>query len=64
MPASTRPRLDDLRRLTVVQMRRRLHDPMLDSVAFLLAPFAEYLLAEVVHASGVLAVVVCGLIMS
>jgi Na+/H+ antiporter len=47
-----------------VQARRRLDDPVQESVAVLLLPFTAYLLAEVAHASGVLAVVVCGLIMS
>jgi CPA1 family monovalent cation:H+ antiporter len=47
-----------------VQARRRLDDPVQESVAVLLLPFTAYLLAEAVHASGVLAVVVCGLIMS
>jgi monovalent cation/hydrogen antiporter len=47
-----------------VQVRRRVHEPLQESVAFLLLPFTAYLLAEVAHASGVLAVVVCGLIMS
>ncbi|MET8088504.1 cation:proton antiporter [Micromonospora sp. NPDC005237] len=47
-----------------VQVRRRLDDPLQESVAVLLLPFTAYLLAEAVHASGVLAVVICGLIMS
>lgn len=45
-------------------VRRRLSDPLLENVAIVLIPFSAFLLAEVVHASGVLAVVVCGLIMS
>ena len=40
---------------------RRLSDPIALNVALLLAPFAAFLLAEVIHASGVLAVVVAGL---
>src|SRR4051794_37916063 len=44
--------------------RRRLDDPLLENVLILLTPFSAFLLAEVVEASGVLAVVVCGLIMS
>ena len=44
--------------------RRRLDDPLLENVLILLTPFCAFLLAEAVHASGVLAVVVCGLIMS
>jgi CPA1 family monovalent cation:H+ antiporter len=39
-------------------------DPMLESIAMLVTPFAAFLLADAVHASGVLAVVVCGLFMS
>jgi CPA1 family monovalent cation:H+ antiporter len=46
------------------QVRRRMDDPMLESIAMLVTPFAAFLLADVVHASGVLAVVVCGLFMS
>ncbi|MFI6341228.1 cation:proton antiporter [Streptomyces sp. NPDC050535] len=37
---------------------------MLDNLTITLIPFSAYLLAEQVEASGVLAVVVCGLIMS
>ena len=47
-----------------VQVRRRLDDPLQENVAMILTPFTAFLLAEVIHASGVLAVVVCGLIMS
>ncbi|MCW2530507.1 MAG: Na+/H+ antiporter [Blastococcus sp.] len=46
------------------QARRRLDDPLQQNVLILLTPFTAFLLAEVAHASGVLAVVVCGLIMS
>ncbi|WP_235508183.1 Na+/H+ antiporter [Agromyces sp. Soil535] len=41
---------------------RRLDDPILKNVALILIPFGSYLLAELVRASGVLAVVVAGLI--
>ena len=34
-------------------------DPLLGNVAMLLTPFTAFLLAELIHASGVLAVVVC-----
>jgi monovalent cation/hydrogen antiporter len=37
---------------------------MLESIAMLVTPFAAFLLADVIHASGVLAVVCCGLFMS
>jgi CPA1 family monovalent cation:H+ antiporter len=46
------------------QVRRRIDDPMLEAIAMLVTPFAAFLLADVVHGSGVLAVVVCGLFMS
>jgi monovalent cation/hydrogen antiporter len=47
-----------------VQARHRLDDSLQENVLILLIPFTAYLLAEAIHASGVLAVVVCGLIMS
>lgn len=47
-----------------VQVRRRLDDPLQENVVSLLTPFTAFLLAELVHASGVLAVVVCGLALS
>ncbi|SHH32649.1 sodium/proton antiporter, CPA1 family [Jatrophihabitans endophyticus] len=46
------------------QLRSRLDDPILENIAVLVTPFGAFLLAESVHASGVLAVVVCGLLMS
>jgi CPA1 family monovalent cation:H+ antiporter len=46
------------------QVRRRMDDPMLEGIAMLVTPFAAFLLAETIHASGVLAVVCCGLFMS
>ncbi|TSD98135.1 Na+/H+ antiporter [Skermania sp. ID1734] len=48
----------------VVRVRRRLDDPFLINVAIILTPFAAFLLAEEIGASGVLAAVVAGLIMS
>ena len=45
-------------------VRSRMSDPMLEAVAMLVTPFAAFLLADVVEASGVLAVVVCGLFLS
>ena len=48
----------------VINLRRRLDDPLLENTAILLTPFAAFLLAEEIDASGVLAVVVCGLILS
>jgi Na+/H+ antiporter len=47
-----------------VRLRRRLTDPLLGNVAMLVIPFTAFLLAEVVEASGVVAVVICGLVMS
>jgi len=45
-------------------LRRRIDDPMLYNISVLVTPFAAFLLADAVRASGVLAVVVCGLVMS
>ena len=50
--------------LLSTQVRRRIDDPALENIAILVTPFAAFLLADLVHASGVLAVVVCGLLMS
>ncbi|HEY0217010.1 MAG TPA: Na+/H+ antiporter [Cellulomonas sp.] len=44
------------------QVRRRLDDPLLGNVVTLLTPFLAFLVAEAVEASGVLAVVVSGLV--
>lgn len=46
------------------QVRRRMDDPMLESIAMLVTPFAAFLMADAAEASGVLAVVVCGLFIS
>ena len=48
----------------VVQVRRRLDDPLQENVVSVLTPFLAFFLAELLHASGVLAVVVCGLTLS
>ncbi|ANZ39915.1 Na+/H+ antiporter [Lentzea guizhouensis] len=48
----------------VVQVRRRLDNPVQESVVSVLTPFAAFLLAELVHGSGVIAVVVAGLTLS
>jgi Na+/H+ antiporter len=50
--------------LTSWQVRRRMDDSVLEAIAMLVTPFAAFLLADLAHASGVLAVVVCGLFMS
>jgi Na+/H+ antiporter len=47
-----------------VQVRRRLADPLQENVAVILIPFTAFLLAEAIGASGVLAVVTAGLIMT
>ena len=45
----------------IAWLRRRLDDPLLENALSLLTPFAAYLPAEHLHASGVLSVVVVGL---
>ncbi|QPP07108.1 Na+/H+ antiporter [Streptomyces bathyalis] len=50
--------------LLVILVRRRLHDATVESGLSVLTPFAAYLPAELAEVSGVLAVVVCGLIVS
>lgn len=47
-----------------VQLRERAREALQQSVISLLTPFAAFLLAELAHASGVLAVVVAGLLIS
>ncbi|MFC6887097.1 MULTISPECIES: Na+/H+ antiporter [Actinomadura] len=42
-------------------LRTRLNDPLVENGVAVVAPFAAYLIAEAVHASGVIAVVVSGL---
>lgn len=46
------------------RVRRAVDDPVLDTVLSLVAPFVSYLVAETVHGSGVLAVVVTGLVLA
>ena len=46
------------------RVRRRLTDPVLDTSLSFMAPFAAYLPAEAIHGSGVLAVVVAGLVLA
>lgn len=50
--------------LVVVWLRRRIDDPMREGAISVLTPFAAFLLAEEIHSSGVLAVVVAGLVMA
>jgi CPA1 family monovalent cation:H+ antiporter len=47
-----------------VAVRRRLDDPLLENVVSVLTPFVAFLVADAMHASGVLAVVICGLTLS
>ncbi|MFK5584672.1 Na+/H+ antiporter [Serinicoccus sp. LYQ131] len=47
----------------VAWVRRRLTDPILDTAVSFVTPFVGYLLAEVVGGSGVIAVVVAGLLL-
>ena len=49
--------------LLVAKVRRHLTDPVLDSGMSLVVPFAAFILAEEVHASGVIAVVIAGLLL-
>jgi monovalent cation/hydrogen antiporter len=48
----------------VVFVRRRLDDPLREGALSVLTPFVAFLLAELVHASGVVAVVVAGLVLT
>ncbi|MFF5052982.1 Na+/H+ antiporter [Micromonospora sp. NPDC000663] len=48
----------------VVLIRKRLDDPLREGALSVLTPFAAFLLADSVHASGVLAVVVAGLVLA
>lgn len=47
----------------IKQVRRRLDEPLVENVLSLATPFLAYLPAERLHVSGVLAVVVCGLVL-
>jgi monovalent cation/hydrogen antiporter len=46
----------------VIVVRRRITDPVLETVAALITPYAAYLLGESLHVSGVTAVIVAGLV--
>ncbi|WP_431933999.1 Na+/H+ antiporter [Nonomuraea jabiensis] len=48
----------------VVHVRRRIEDPLTENTVSLVTPFAAYLGAETLHGSGVLAVVVTGLVVA
>jgi monovalent cation/hydrogen antiporter len=45
-----------------IVVRRRITDPVLETVAALITPYAAYLLGEQLHVSGVTAVIVAGLV--
>jgi len=45
----------------VIVVRRRITDPVLETVAALITPYVAYLLGETLHVSGVTAVIVAGL---
>jgi len=49
--------------LLVAKVRRHLTDPVLDTGISLVVPFATFIAAEEIHASGVVAVVVAGLLL-
>ena len=49
--------------LVVAWLRRHVRDPVLDSAISLVTPFVAYLAAEQVHGSGVIAVVIAGLLL-
>ena len=49
--------------LVVAWVRTKVTDPLLDTAISLVTPFAAYLVAEQAHASGVLSVVVAGLLL-
>ncbi|MGY1592239.1 Na+/H+ antiporter [Geodermatophilus sp. SYSU D00708] len=48
----------------VIVVRRRLDDPLREGALSVVTPFAAFLLAELVHASGVVAVVTAGLLLT
>jgi CPA1 family monovalent cation:H+ antiporter len=45
-------------------VRRRIHNPVMDTALSFVVPFAAYVPAEQVGASGVLAVIACGLVLA
>ncbi|HEV7205702.1 MAG TPA: Na+/H+ antiporter [Jatrophihabitans sp.] len=47
----------------LAQIRKRINDSVLDTTLSFAAPYVAFLPAEEIHASGVLAVVVCGLLL-
>jgi Na+/H+ antiporter len=49
--------------LLVAMLRKRITDPLMDTAISLVVPFAAFVIAERVHASGVIAVVIAGLLL-
>ena len=47
----------------VASVRKRITDPLMDTAISFVMPFAAYLAAEEIHASGVIAVVIAGLLL-
>ncbi len=49
--------------MLVAMLRKRVTDPIFDTGMSFVVPFAAYIAAEEIHASGVVAVVVAGLLL-
>ena len=49
--------------VVVAKVRKHLDDPLMDTAISLVVPFAAYVAAEEIHASGVISVVVAGLLL-
>jgi CPA1 family monovalent cation:H+ antiporter len=49
--------------LVVAKVRKKVTEPLLDTAISLVTPFAAYLVAEEIHASGIIAVVIAGLLL-
>ncbi|WP_193609466.1 Na+/H+ antiporter [Nocardioides lijunqiniae] len=49
--------------LLVAMLRKRITDPLMDTAISLVVPFAAFVIAERIHASGVIAVVIAGLLL-
>lgn len=49
--------------LVVARLRKGISDPLMDTAISFVVPFAAYILAEEIHASGVIAVVIAGLLL-
>ena len=49
--------------LLIAWLRKRITDPLMDTAISFLTPFAAFVAAEEIHASGVISVVVAGLLL-